>query len=153
MAKTRKRNPRKTAPSRKTRTAKTRTRRTVVLTQHAPSPIGPYSQGITAAGKFIFTAGQVAIIPATGETIGDDIKAQTRQAIENVRAILEAGKSNLASVVKTTVFLKDMNEFSAMNEVYAQYFGQSAPARSTVEVARLPKDVRVEIEAIALVND
>jgi 2-iminobutanoate/2-iminopropanoate deaminase len=101
----------------------------------------------------IFTAGQVPIVPTTGEIVAGDIKAQTKRALENVKAILEAGGSSLANVVKTTVFLKDMNEFAAMNEVYAQYFGQSSPARSTVEVARLPKDVRVEIEAIALVND
>lgn len=124
-----------------------------VLTKSAPAPIGPYSQAIAVQGKLIFTAGQVAIVPATGEIVAGDIKAQTKQALENVKAILEAGGSNLANVVKTTVFLKDMNEFVPMNEVYAQYFGKSAPARSTVEVARLPKDVRVEIEAIALVND
>lgn len=106
-----------------------------------------------ASGKMIFTAGQVAIVPSTGEIVAGDIKAQTKQTLENVKAILETGGSSLANVVKTTVFLKDMNEFAPMNEVYAQYFGQSAPARSTVEVARLPKDVRVEIEAIALVND
>lgn len=127
--------------------------RSVILTQNAPSPIGPYSQAIVASGKMIFTAGQVAIVPSTGEIVAGDIKAQTKQTLENVKAILETGGSSLANVVKTTVFLKDMNEFAPMNEVYAQYFGQSAPARSTVEVARLPKDVRVEIEAIALVND
>jgi 2-iminobutanoate/2-iminopropanoate deaminase len=124
-----------------------------ILTKTAPAPIGPYSQAIVASGKMIFTAGQVGIIPATGEIVGGDIKAQTKQVLENVRAILEAGGSSLANVIKTTVFLKDMNEFAVMNEVYAQYFGHSAPARSTVEVARLPKDVRVEIEAIALVNE
>ncbi len=124
-----------------------------VLTKNAPAPIGPYSQAIVASGTMIFTAGQVAIVPSTGEVVAVDIKGQTKQVLENVKAILEAGGSSLANVVKTTVFLKDMNEFAAMNEVYAQYFGQSAPARSTVEVARLPKDVRIEIEAIALVND
>jgi 2-iminobutanoate/2-iminopropanoate deaminase len=101
----------------------------------------------------IFTAGQIPIIPATGEIVAGDIKIQTRQAIENLKAILEAGGASLEGVVKTTVFIKDMNEFAAMNEVYGQYFGKSMPARSTVEVARLPKDVRVEIEAIALLND
>ncbi len=124
-----------------------------VLTQNAPAPIGPYSQGIVAEGRMIFTAGQVAIVPSTGELVAGDIKAQTRQVLENIKAVLEAGGSGLANVVKTTVFLKDMNEFAAMNEVYAQYLGQSAPARSTVEVSRLPRDVRVEIEAIALVNN
>lgn len=127
--------------------------RNPVLTKNAPSPIGPYSQAIVAKGTMIFTAGQVAIVPSTGEIVAGDIKAQTKQAVENVKAILEAGGSSLANVIKTTVFLKDMSEFAAMNEVYAQYFGKSAPARSTVEVARLPRDVRVEIEAIALLND
>lgn len=124
-----------------------------ILTKNAPAPIGPYNQAIVAGGKMIFTAGQVPIVPSTGEIVAGDIKAQTKQALENVKAILEAGGSSLANVVKTTVFLKDMAEFGAMNEVYAQYLGQPAPARSTVEVARLPRDVRVEIEAIALVND
>ena len=124
-----------------------------VLTKNAPAPIGPYSQAIVAEGQMIFTAGQVAIVPSTGEIVAGDIKAQTKQVLENLKSVLEAGRSSLANVVKTTVFLKDMNEFAAMNEVYAQYLGQSAPARSTVEVARLPRDVRVEIEAIALVND
>jgi len=124
-----------------------------VLAKNAPAPIGPYSQAIVASGKMLFTAGQVAIVPSTGEIVAGEIKAQTKQVLENIRAILETGGSSLANVVKTTVFLKDMNEFAAMNEVYAQYFGQPAPARSTVEVARLPRDVRVEIEAIALVND
>jgi 2-iminobutanoate/2-iminopropanoate deaminase len=127
--------------------------RHTILTKNAPAPIGPYSQAITASGKMIFTAGQIPIIPATGEIVAGDIKIQTRQAIENLKAILEAGGASLEGVVKTTVFIKDMNEFAAMNEVYGQYFGKSMPARSTVEVARLPKNVRVEIEAIALLND
>jgi 2-iminobutanoate/2-iminopropanoate deaminase len=127
--------------------------RQTVLTKNAPAPIGPYSQAITASGKMIFTAGQIPIVPATGEIVAGDIKAQTKQAIENLKAILEAGGASLAGVIKTTVFIKDMNEFAAMNEVYGQFFGQSMPARSTVEVARLPKDVRVEIEAVALLND
>jgi 2-iminobutanoate/2-iminopropanoate deaminase len=127
--------------------------RQTILTKNAPAPIGPYSQAIAASGKMIFTAGQIPIIPATGEIVAGDIKIQTRQAIENLKAILEAGGASLEGVVKTTVFIKVMNEFAAMNEVYGQYFGKSMPARSTVEVARLPKDVRVEIEAIALLND
>ena len=151
MARTQRKKSSKT--TRRTAPRKIRSGRAIVLTKQAPAPIGPYSQAVTVSGKLIFTAGQIAIIPGTGEIIGEDVKAQTRRAIENIRAILEAGKSGLANVVKTTVFLKDMSDFSAMNEVYAEYFGQSAPARSTVEVARLPKDVRVEIEAIALVND
>ncbi|HCV42611.1 MAG TPA: hypothetical protein DGH68_03935 [Bacteroidetes bacterium] len=124
-----------------------------ILTKNAPAPIGPYSQAIVASGTMIFTAGQIPVVPTTGELVAGDITEQTKQALVNIKAILEAGGSSLANVVKTTVFLKDMNEFAEMNKVYAQYFGQSSPARSTVEVARLPKDVRVEIEAIALVND
>ena len=125
--------------------------RKVVSTKNAPAAIGPYSQAIIAGEKFVFTAGQIGIVPSTGEIVNGDIKAQTRQVLENLRSILEAGGSNLANVIKTTVFLADMNEFAAMNEVYSRYFGASPPARSTVEVARLPKDVRVEIEAIGAV--
>jgi 2-iminobutanoate/2-iminopropanoate deaminase len=124
-----------------------------VLTKSAPTPIGPYSQGIVAQGSFVFVAGQVGIVPATGQVVGPDIKTQTRQVLENLKAVLEAGGSGLSAVVKTTVFLKDMNEFAAMNEVYGEYFRESPPARSTVEVARLPKDVRVEIEAVGLVTN
>ncbi len=123
-----------------------------VLTDKAPAPIGPYSQAILVGGKFIYTAGQVAIDPTTGNLVEGDIKAQTRQAINNIGQILTAGGSSLKSVFKTTVFLQDMGEFSAMNEVYAEYFSANAPARSTVQVVRLPKDARVEIEAIALVE-
>ena len=126
--------------------------KTVILTKNAPSPIGPYSQGIVAAGKMVFTAGQVAIDPRTGEVVRGDIKAQTRQALSNVKAILEESGATMAQVVKTTVFLKDMGEFAAMNEVYGEYFRTNPPARSTVEVARLPKDVKVEIEAIAVTD-
>ena len=122
-----------------------------ILTKQAPAPIGPYSQGIVVQRELVFTAGQVAIVPATGNVIDGDIKAQTRQVLENLKAILESGGSNLASVVKTTVYLKDMNDFPAMNEVYGQYFQETPPARSTVEVARLPRDVRVEIDAVGLV--
>jgi len=98
----------------------------------------------------VFTAGQIGLIPETGDVVQGGIKEQTKQVLENLSAILKASGSDLARVVKTTVYLKDMNEFTAMNEVYAQYFGASAPARSTVEVSRLPKDVRVEIEAVAV---
>ena len=124
--------------------------RTVITTPTAPSAIGPYSQGIVAQGTLIFTAGQVGSDPATGAFAGPDIKTQTRRALQNLQAILEQGGASLSTVVKTTVFLKDMGEFSAMNEVYAEFFPAPPPARSTVEVARLPKDARVEIEAIAL---
>lgn len=126
--------------------------KSIVLTQQAPTPIGPYNQGIIASGKLLFTAGQVPIDPANGQVIQGDIKAQTRQALKNVQAILEQGGAGLKDVVKTTVFIKDMNEFAAMNEVYAEFFKEMPPARSTVEVARLPRDVKVEIEAIAVLQ-
>ena len=126
--------------------------RQIVLTKQAPAPIGPYSQGVRAQGTLLFTAGQVAIVPGTGEIVGGGIKEQTRQVLQNLKAILEAGGSSLGQVVKTTVFLKDMNEFAAMNEVYGEFFRASSPARTTVEVVRLPKDVRVEIEAVGLVS-
>jgi 2-iminobutanoate/2-iminopropanoate deaminase len=123
-----------------------------ILTDKAPAPIGPYSQAILVDGKFLYTAGQIAIVASTGKLIEGDIKAQTRQTVKNLEAVLIAGGASLSSVVKTTVYLKDMNEFSAMNEEYAEFFGSCAPARSTVEVARLPRDVRVEIEAVAVVG-
>ena len=123
-----------------------------VLTDKAPAPIGPYSQAVVVDGKFVYTAGQIAIDPATNTLVQGDIKVQTRQVLKNVEAILRSAGASLASVVKTTVFLKDMGEFGAMNDVYAEFFGGSAPARSTVEVARLPRDVKVEIEAIAVVE-
>jgi len=124
--------------------------RTIVTTKNAPSAIGPYSQGVIA-GNLVFTAGQIALNPSTGEPVGKDIKEQTKQVLENLKAILEAAGSNLSNVIKTTVYLKDMNEFVAMNEVYAEFFSANPPVRSTVEVARLPKDVRVEIEAVGVV--
>lgn len=124
-----------------------------ILTDKAPAPIGLYSQAVAADGKFLYTAGQVAIDPATGNVVEGDIKIQTRQVMKNLEAILKAGGSSLKSVVKTTVFLKDMNEFGPMNEVYGEFFSVSAPARSTVQVSRLPKDVKIEIEAIALIGE
>ncbi len=123
----------------------------IVSTKNAPAAIGPYSQGVLSGTGLIFTAGQIAIVPSTGEIVAGGVKEQTRQVLENLKAILEAGGSNLALVVKTTVFLKDMNEFAAMNEVYGQFFKEHPPARSTVEVSRLPKDVRVEIDAVAII--
>lgn len=122
----------------------------IIQTPSAPAPIGPYSQAVVTGG-LVFTSGQIPIDPATGQVVAGDIKAQTEMALKNVQAILEAAGSGLNRVVKTTVFIKDMNEFAAMNEVYGKFFADkaSAPARSTVEVARLPKDVRVEIEAVA----
>jgi 2-iminobutanoate/2-iminopropanoate deaminase len=123
--------------------------RDVVLTEHGPKPIGPYSQAIRANG-FLFVSGQVALDPKTGEMVGGDIRQQTERVMENVRGIVEAAGTKLAHVVKTTVFLKDMNEFAAMNEVYARYFSSAPPARATVQAARLPKDALVEIEVIAV---
>jgi 2-iminobutanoate/2-iminopropanoate deaminase len=122
--------------------------RDVVLTDRGPKPIGPYSQAIRTNG-FLFVSGQVALDPKTGEMTGPDIRQQTERVFENVKGILEAAGSNLHHVVKTTVFLKDMNDFATMNEVYARYFTAAPPARSTVQVARLPKDALVEIEVIA----
>ena len=120
----------------------------IVLTDRGPKPIGPYSQAIKAGG-FLFASGQVALDPATNEFSGGGIAQQTERVLENVKGILEAGGCTLHKVVKTTVFLKNMGDFSAMNEVYAKYFSSAPPARSTVEVARLPKDALVEIEVIA----
>ncbi|HYK39811.1 MAG TPA: RidA family protein [Candidatus Eremiobacteraceae bacterium] len=120
----------------------------IVLTDRGPKPIGPYSQAIKAGG-FLFASGQVALDPATNEFSGGGIAQQTERVLENVKGILEAAGCTLHKVVKTTVFLKNMGDFSAMNEVYAKYFSSAPPARSTVEVARLPKDALVEIEVIA----
>jgi len=119
-----------------------------VNTDRGPKPIGPYSQAIKANG-FVYLSGQVALEPKTGEMVGSDIRQQTERVLENIKGILEAAGVNLHHVVKTTVFLKDMNDFPAMNEVYALYFTSAPPARSTVQVSRLPKDSLVEIEVIA----
>jgi 2-iminobutanoate/2-iminopropanoate deaminase len=123
----------------------------VVSTGSAPAAIGPYSQGIVAHG-FVFTAGQIPLDPGTMQLVGgDDVAAQTERVMQNLAAILQSAGASLASVVKTTVFLQDMDDFAAMNEVYGRHFGEHRPARSTVQAARLPKDVRVEIEAVAVV--
>jgi 2-iminobutanoate/2-iminopropanoate deaminase len=119
-----------------------------VSTSGAPRAIGPYSQALRAGG-FLFTAGQVGFDPSTGTLVDGGIAEQTRQVLTNIRAILEAGGSGLGQVVKTTVFLVDMADFAAMNEVYAEVFGPHRPARSTVAVAALPRGARVEIEAVA----
>ncbi|MGB9235380.1 MAG: RidA family protein [Terriglobales bacterium] len=124
--------------------------RDVISTKQAPQAIGPYSQAIRAAG-LVFTSGQVAIDPATQQVIAGDVAAQTDRVLKNLAAILEASGSSLEKVVRCTVFLKNMGDFAAMNEVYGRYFKTAPPARSTVEVARLPKDVLVEIDAIALI--
>ncbi len=126
--------------------------RSIVSTPAAPAAIGPYSQAVCATGGLLFTAGQIPLDPATGGLVEGDVRAQTQRVLENLKAILEAGGATLSSVLKTTVFLKDMGDFAAMNEVYGAFFPDAPPARSTVEVARLPRDVRVEIEAVALVN-
>lgn len=123
--------------------------REIIATEKGPKAIGPYSQAVKANG-FIFTAGQVAFDPATGQLIEGDVARQTARVFENLKAIVEAAGSSLDRAVKATVFLKDMNDFAAMNEVYARYFPANPPARSTVEAARLPRDVRVEIDLIVL---
>jgi len=126
--------------------------RDIIQTKAAPAPVGPYNQAIAASGRMLFVAGQIALDPATGALIGgEDVAQQTEQVMANLQAILEAGGSSFAQVVKTTVFLADMNDFAAMNVVYARYFDEAtAPARACVEVARLPKDVKVEIDCIAI---
>lgn len=119
-----------------------------IVTDKAPGAIGPYSQGVTL-GNLIYTSGQIPVNPATG-AVEECVKAQTKQSLENVKAVLAAAGATLNDVFKTTVFIKDMNDFAAINEVYATYFtGDVLPARSCVEVARLPKDVKIEIEVIA----
>jgi len=123
--------------------------REIVSTQDAPQAIGPYSQAIKANG-FIFTSGQVAIDPSTQQVVPGDVSAQTDRVLRNLSAILEAAGSSLGKVVRSTVFLKNMDDFAAMNQIYGKYFSSAPPARSTVEVARLPKDVLVEIDVIAL---
>jgi 2-iminobutanoate/2-iminopropanoate deaminase len=120
-----------------------------VQTENAPKAIGPYQQAIKANG-FIYTAGQIPIDPKTGNLVEGDISAQTRQVLENLKAVLEAGGSALDRVVKATVFLKNMADFAPMNEVYAQYLGSAKPARSTVAVAELPRGALVEIDLVAL---
>ncbi|MEI8352030.1 MAG: RidA family protein [bacterium] len=122
----------------------------IIRTDLAPAPIGPYQQAIKA-GNLVFTSGQIPISPQTGEVDAGGIEDQTRRVIDNLKAVLEAAGSSLDQVVKTTVFLRDMDDFPAMNKVYARYFQtETAPARSTVQVARLPRNVAVEIEAVAL---
>ena len=123
--------------------------REIISTKDAPQAIGPYSQAIKANG-FVFVSGQVAIDPATQQVIAGDVAAQTDRVLRNLSAILEAAGSGLSKVVRSAVFLKNMNDFAAMNGVYGKYFSTAPPARSTVEVARLPKDVLVEIDVIAL---
>jgi 2-iminobutanoate/2-iminopropanoate deaminase len=121
----------------------------VIRSDNAPVPIGPYSQAIRAAG-LLYLAGQTPLDPATGQLVGSDIKTQTRQVLKNLAAVLEAAGSSMDRVVKTTIFLKDLNDFGAMNEEYASFFRELPPARTTVQAARLPRDALVEIDCIAL---
>jgi 2-iminobutanoate/2-iminopropanoate deaminase len=129
--------------------------RTVVRTQNAPAPVGPYNQAIVAGGQMVFLAGQIALSPETGAIVGEgDVAQQTEQVMVNLQAVLKAAGSGLQQIVKTNVYLKDMNDFAAMNNVYGKFFDEeTAPARACVEVARLPKDVLVEIDCIAVVNN
>ena len=123
--------------------------REIISTKDAPLAIGPYSQAIKATG-FVFTSGQIAIDPSTQQVIAGDVAAQTERVLRNLSEILEAAGSGLGKVVRSTVFLKNMNDFAAMNQIYGKYFSSAPPARSTVEVTRLPKDALVEIDVIAL---
>jgi 2-iminobutanoate/2-iminopropanoate deaminase len=122
----------------------------IINTEKAPAALGPYSQAIKA-GNTIYVSGQIPLIPETMEIISDDVQEQTKQSLENVKAVLEAAGATLNDVVKASVFIKDMNDFAKINEIYATYFTENKPARACVEVARLPKDVKVEIEVIAVV--
>ncbi len=123
--------------------------RTVITTQNAPAAIGPYSQAVRA-GNLIFLSGQLPVDPASGQLVGGDIGAMTRQIFANISAVLAAADSTLANVVKVTVFLADMGDFATMNAAYTEFFSADPPARSTVQVARLPRDARIEIEVVAL---
>jgi len=121
-----------------------------IQTDGAPQAIGPYSQAVKAGG-FVFASGQIPLDPASMQIVDGDVRIQAARVLENLQAVLEAAGSSLEHVVKTTVFLADMNDFAAMNEVYATFFGATRPARSTVEVARLPRDARIEIDVVAVV--
>jgi len=122
----------------------------IITAANAPQPIGPYSAGVRA-GNFIYTAGQIGIDPKTGEVVSGGVEAETRQVLENLKNVIEAANASLDTVVKTTVFLRDMGDFALMNAVYGEFFRHDPPARTTVQVAGLPKGVAVEIEAVALV--
>ena len=128
------------------------TERRIVKTGGAPGAIGPYSQAVVAGG-FVFASGQIALDPATGQFVEGGVREQTAQVLRNLSQVLEAAGTSLGLVVKTTVFLADMNDFAAMNETYAGFFPQDPPARSTVEAARLPRDARVEIDVVALAGE
>ncbi len=121
----------------------------IISTENAPGAIGPYSQAVKT-GNMVFCSGQIPIDPATGEFVSSDVAEQARQVLKNLSAVLEAAGTNFNSVVKTTVFLADMNDFAAVNEIYAEFFNDNKPARATVQAARLPRDARVEIDCIAI---
>jgi 2-iminobutanoate/2-iminopropanoate deaminase len=123
-------------------------RKDVISNSKAPAALGPYSQAIRW-GDLIFVSGQIPIDPATSQVVGDDVAAQTERVLQNLAAVLEAAGASLSQVLKTTVYLRDLNDFGKMNEVYARFFSEQPPARATVQVARLPRDVSVEIEAVA----
>lgn len=123
----------------------------IILTDHAPKPIGPYSQAVRA-GDWLFCSGQIALDPASGAISASDVEGQTRQVMKNMGEVLKAGGASFENVVKTTIFVKNMNDFAKVNEIYGTYFKADPPARSTVEAARLPKDVLVEIECVAVLG-
>jgi len=125
--------------------------KTIISTKNAPAAIGPYSQALRV-GDLLFTSGQIPFVPSTGQLVSKDIKEQTKQCLENIKAILDEAGTSFDNCVKCTIFIKDMNQFGQINEVYGSYFRDNPPARSCVEVARLPKDVDIEIEAIALIK-
>ena len=122
-----------------------------VKTENAPAPVGPYSQAVISGG-FVFCSGQIALDPRTGIIVGNDIESETKQVMENLKAVLESASSSFDRVVKTTTFLKNMDDFARVNEVYGRYFGEIPPARSTIEVVKLPKGASVEIDCLALLN-
>lgn len=124
----------------------------IIKTESAPKAIGPYSQAVRA-GDFLFASGQIPIDPSTGEFVVGGIREETEQVLKNIRALLESAGTDLNHVVKTTVFLADMDDFAAMNEVYGRFFGENPPARATVQAARLPRDARVEIEVVAYLGE
>lgn len=131
------------------RTTNNKTMKTIIYTPHAPAPIGPYSQAVLK-GNMLYTSGQIALNPKTGDLVTDDIKTETKQVMENIKAVLKEANMTFENVLKTTIFISDMHNFGAINEVYASYFNEAtAPARETVEVANLPKFVNVEISVIA----